>query len=146
MTTAISTFFLIQQINRLIVKRVDELLKQEGSSSRQFLILDMLATHEPCSSAELARKGHMTAQAMGEALKSLQERGLLERSHCTQDGRKLLIQRSAAGRQAFIRCNRLVRESEAAMFACLQKGELARVRGGLALVREIEIAQHGGDD
>jgi DNA-binding MarR family transcriptional regulator len=146
MTTAISTFFLIQQLNRLIVKRVDELLKPEGSSSRQFLILDMLASHEPCSSAELARKGHMTAQAMGETLKSLQERGLLERTNCALDGRKVLIQRSAAGRQAFVRYNRLVRQSEAAMFSCLRKQDLASIRGGLAMVREIEDTRLGGGD
>ena len=44
MTTALSTYFLIQQINRLVVQRIDELLKDEDLTARQFLILDMLAS------------------------------------------------------------------------------------------------------
>lgn len=145
MTTALSTYFLIQQINRLIVQRIDELLEDEDLTARQFLILDMLASHEPISSAELARKSHMTAQAMGESLKGLLARGLIDRTSSEGNARILLVQRSAAGRQVFVRCNKVVRDSEREMFSCLQKGDLARLRGGLSLVREIEISRRGDD-
>jgi DNA-binding MarR family transcriptional regulator len=145
MTTAISTFFLVQQINRLVVQRADEALKKEGMTARQFLMLDMLASHEPCSSAELARRAHMTAQAMGEALKNLLQAGWLERTSSEQDGRTLLVQRTEAGRQLFIRCNKLIRETEADLFSCVSPSDMARVRGSLSLVREVEIARRGGE-
>lgn len=146
MSTHLSSFFLIQQINRLVAKRLDDTLAAEGFSARLFLLLDLLAIHEPCSSAELARRAHMTAQAMGESVKTLEQRGLIERASSAEDGRTLLIQRSVSGRDAFARCNRLVRESEEEFFSCLQPIELARVRGSLALVREMEIARRQGED
>lgn len=146
MTTALSTYFLIQQINRLVVQRIDELLKKEDLTARQFLILDMLASHEPISSAELARKSHMTAQAMGESLKGLLTRGLIERTTSQDNARILLVQRSASGRQVFVRCNKVVRASEEEMFSCLQRSDLARLRGGLSLVREIEISRRREDE
>lgn len=141
MGTSLSIFFLIQQMHRLVMERVDEVLKREDLTSRHFLLLDLLATHEPCSSAELARLARMTAQAMGEPVKQLERRGFLEKTASAEDGRALLIRRSAPGCAAYARCNRSVVQAEQEFFACLDPVELARVRGSLGLVREMEIAR-----
>ena len=118
MSTQLRIFFLIQQINRLVMNRVDETLEKEAMTARQFLLLDLLVSHEPCSSAELARLAHMTAQAMGESVKALEQRGLLERASSAEDGRTLLIQRSPLGRETFARCNQAIRRSEEEFFSC----------------------------
>ena len=133
-------------MNRLVMDRVDEVLKREDMTVRHFLVLDLLATHEPCSSAELARLAHMTAQAMGEPVKTLERRGLLEKTTSAEDGRALLIQRSALGCETYGRCNRAVMEAEQEFFACLHPTELARVRGSLGLVREMALAKRQGGE
>lgn len=141
MSTSLSIFFLIQQMHRLVASRVEEALEKESVTARQFLLLDLLATHEPRSSADLARLAHMTAQAMGETVKALEKRGFLEKMSSPEDGRTLLIRRSALGWETYTRCNRAVQKAEEAFFSCLPPMELARVRGSLALVREIDIAK-----
>ncbi|MEX3856769.1 DNA-binding MarR family transcriptional regulator [Paraburkholderia youngii] len=139
MSTSIRIFFLIQQLNRLVVSRIDETLNAENITARQFLLLDLLSNHEPCSSAELARRAHMTAQAMGESVKALEQRGLLEKMASENDARALRIQRTPLGWETFMRCSEAVNKAEEEFFSCLASSEVARLRGSLALVREIAI-------
>ncbi|CAM2169713.1 MarR family transcriptional regulator [Paraburkholderia sacchari] len=146
MSTSLSIFFLVQQTYRLVTTRVEEALEKEGMTARHFLLLDLLASHEPCSSADLARLACMTAQAMGESVKALEKRGLLDKTGSPDDGRTLLIRRSALGWETYIRCNRAVQQAEVDFFSCLPPMELARVRGSLALVRELEVARRQADE
>lgn len=145
MSTHLSAFFLIQQLNRLIAKRLDATLAHEDMTARYFLILDLLAEHEPCSSAELARKAHITAQSMGETVKVLERRGLLVRSGA-DSGRTIYLERTEAGRALFMRCRERVRQAETEMLSCLRFGDAAQLRGSLALVRELEIARNHGEE
>lgn len=54
----------------------------------------------PTTSAALARHAQITAQAMGATLGGLQARGLVERSPDPQDGRRVVLALTDAGRQA----------------------------------------------
>ena len=144
MGTSLSAFFLIQQMNRLVARRLDATLADEGMTARYFLILDLLAEHEPCSSAELARRAHITAQSMGETVRTLEQRGLLIRTS-GDAGRTIYLERSAQGRTVFARCRGLAATAEEELLGCLRPEDRAQLRGSLALVREIEIARNAGE-
>lgn len=54
----------------------------------------------PTTSAALAREEQITAQAMGATLAGLQARGLVERGTDPQDGRRVVLALTDAGRRA----------------------------------------------
>ncbi|MCU1680578.1 MAG: regulatory protein MarR [Amycolatopsis sp.] len=62
--------------------------------------LSLLDRAGPTTSAALARQEQITAQAMGATLGGLQARGLIERSPDPQDGRRVVLALTDAGRQA----------------------------------------------
>lgn len=64
---------------------------------------------------------NVTAQAMGESVKALEKRGLLDKTNSAEDGRTLLIRRGALGCETYTRCNRAVRKAEEAFFSCLRR-------------------------
>ncbi|MCX5387432.1 MarR family winged helix-turn-helix transcriptional regulator [Streptomyces sp. NBC_00083] len=64
--------------------------------------LSLLDREGPAASSALARKVQITAQAMGATLSGLQVRGLVERTPDPQDGRRVLLSLTDAGRQALV--------------------------------------------
>ena len=62
--------------------------------------LSLLDHTGPTTSSALARQVQITAQAMGATLGGLQARGLVERSPDPQDGRRVVLALTDAGRQA----------------------------------------------
>ncbi|WP_328323241.1 MULTISPECIES: MarR family winged helix-turn-helix transcriptional regulator [unclassified Streptomyces] len=62
--------------------------------------LSLLDRTGPTTSSALARQVQITAQAMGATLGGLQARGLVERSTDPQDGRRVVLALTDAGRQA----------------------------------------------
>ena len=62
--------------------------------------LSLLDHIGPTTSSALARQVQITAQAMGATLGGLQARGLVERSPDPQDGRRVVLALTDAGRQA----------------------------------------------
>jgi DNA-binding MarR family transcriptional regulator len=54
----------------------------------------------PATSSELARQEQITAQAMGATLSALQTRGLVERRADPDDGRRIVLSVTEAGRRA----------------------------------------------
>ena len=62
--------------------------------------LSRLARDGAATSAELARQEQITAQAMGATTGALQARGLVERRRDPDDGRRVVLSATDAGRQA----------------------------------------------
>ncbi len=62
--------------------------------------LSLLDSTGPTTSSALARQEQITAQAMGATLGGLQARGLVVRSPDPQDGRRVVLALTDAGRQA----------------------------------------------
>lgn len=118
MSNSPSLYYLIQQANRQVARRVDALLKSEGITAAQQLVLYTLSVHAPCSSAELARRLRITAQAMGEFVRALESRGFVRRAEA-ETGRVILLQLTPEGQAMYRRCGSMINRSERDFLAAL---------------------------
>ncbi|MEV8527466.1 MarR family winged helix-turn-helix transcriptional regulator [Streptomyces sp. NPDC052000] len=84
----------------VLVRRVRQIPTGGGLSMPERSALSRLDRTGPTTSSVLAREAQITAQAMGATLSVLQERGLVERRRDPDDGRRVVLSVTAAGRQA----------------------------------------------
>ena len=128
-------FFYIQQVEQLVRQCMEETLAPHGLTASQYLVMSLVAHYEPLSSAELSRLLRKTAQATGDFVKSLENKGWLERRDDPHNRRVLRISTTAAGRAVMKRCEGSVDEAEKLFFSCLKPAELNAMRHALSCVR-----------
>lgn len=143
MASSPSLFFLILQANRKVARKIDGLLKAEGVTAGQHLVLYTLSQHAPCSSAELARHTRVTAQAMGEFVRPLEARGLVARSSVESAGRAILLELTPEGREVYRRCRRIVGTAEREWLAVLPEPNRERFLKDLQRLRAIDEGANG---
>lgn len=135
------TFFYIQQLEQLIRRQLDECLQTIGITAGQYMIFNLIAHHEPVSSASLARRTMITAQSMGEFIRVLEAKGLIERQSSTVNKRTILISSTAAGRKTLVQCESKIDEVEREFFSCLSGEDLAHLRFLVSRVRSAQLAK-----
>ena len=84
----------------LLVRRVRQVAAAGELRMPERHALSRLERGGPTTSSELARQEQITAQAMGATLSALQARGLVERRADPDDGRRVVLSVTDAGRQA----------------------------------------------
>ena len=84
----------------LLVRRVRQVAAAGELRMPERHALSRLERGGPTTSSELARQEQITAQAMGATLSALQARGLVERRADPDDGRRVVLSATDAGRQA----------------------------------------------
>lgn len=141
MSASARAFFYIQQVEQLVRRRVDQCLQTESITAGQYMVLNLISHHEPVSSADLARRSNMTAQSMGEFIKTLENKGLIERQGDANNRRVIHISSTPAGRKLLVRSEAKVDQLERDFFACLNGEELANLRFLLSRVRTTELAR-----
>jgi len=142
MSVSARTFFYIQQVEQLIRRRLDECLLAIDITAGQYMVLNLIAHHEPVSSADLARKTMMTAQSMGEFIRALEAKKLIERQSTELNKRTMLISSTAAGRKVLIRCESKIDEAERDFFSCLNGEDVASLRILMSRVRSAQLGKH----
>jgi DNA-binding MarR family transcriptional regulator len=142
MSVSARTFFYIQQVEQLIRRRLDECLLAIDITAGQYMVLNLIAHHEPISSADLARKTMMTAQSMGEFIRALEAKQLIERQATQLNKRTMLISSTATGRKVLIRCESKIDEAERDFFSCLSGEDVASLRILMSRVRSAQLAKH----
>ncbi|QMU79848.1 MarR family transcriptional regulator [Streptacidiphilus sp. PB12-B1b] len=83
-----------------LLRRARQVRVEGELSMPERAALSLLDHAGPTTSSALARQAQITAQAMGATLGGLQARGLVERNPDPQDGRRVLLALTGAGRQA----------------------------------------------
>jgi DNA-binding MarR family transcriptional regulator len=83
-----------------LLRRVRLARVEGGLTMPERTALALLDRTGPTTSSALARQEQITAQAMGATLGGLQARGLVARSPDPQDGRRVVLALTDAGRQA----------------------------------------------
>src|SRR4051812_19157833 len=83
-----------------LLRRVRQVPLEGGLTMPERTALSHLERSGPTTSSALAREAQITAQAMGATLSSLRERRLVERRPDPDDGRRMLLSVTEAGRQA----------------------------------------------
>ena len=84
----------------LLVRRIRQVPVDGGLTMPERTALSCLDRLGPATSAALAREVQITAQAMGATISALRTRGLVERRPDPDDGRRVVLTVSPAGRQA----------------------------------------------
>ena len=128
MPVSVRTFFYFQQVEQLIRRTLGECLLASELTAGQYMVLHLIARHDPISSADLARKTMMTAQSMGEFIRALEGKKLIERHSTQSNKRTMLISPTVSGRKTLARCESRIDEAEREFFSCISDEEVARLR------------------
>ncbi|WUH89029.1 MarR family winged helix-turn-helix transcriptional regulator [Streptomyces sp. NBC_00433] len=84
----------------VLVRRVRQVPPGGGLTMPERAALSLLDRSGPTTSSALARQAQITAQAMGATLGTLRDSGLVERRRDPDDGRRVVLTVTDAGRQA----------------------------------------------
>lgn len=144
MAVTARAFFYIQQVELLARRRIEQGLQDEAITAGQYMVLNLIVHHEPVSSADLARRANMTAQSMGEFIKAMEAKGLLERRSDPNNRRVIQVSSTPAGRTALVQAEAKVDQIEREYFGCLTVEELAQLKMLLNRVRTAELARLSG--
>ncbi|MER8115729.1 MarR family winged helix-turn-helix transcriptional regulator [Streptomyces sp. NPDC094031] len=123
----------------VLVRRVRQVPVEGGLTLPERGALAQLDRSGPTTSSALARDAQITAQSMGATLGALQARGLVERRRDPDDGRRVVLTVTDAGRQAL----RDKRNARAELIAGALTGgaftaaELGRLAAAAPLLRRL---------
>jgi DNA-binding MarR family transcriptional regulator len=84
----------------VLLRRVRQVPAGGGLTMPERTALACLDRLGPTTSSAVAREVQITAQAMGETLSALRDRGLIDRRPDPDDGRRMVLTVTAAGAQA----------------------------------------------
>lgn len=118
------TLHLLRQAQLAAHAALDAELSPLGVTPTQHAVLSLAARREaPRSSAELARRAGVSAQAMAEMIAGLEAKGLIRREKCPENRRVLHIRPTRRGTRLLGRCDAAADAVEAALFATLSPAE-----------------------
>jgi len=83
----------------LMMRRLRQSRLVEDLAPPESSALGALVRHAPLTSAELARQQGISPQSMGATLAGLEQRGLVRRHADPDDGRRVLLELTAAGKR-----------------------------------------------
>jgi DNA-binding MarR family transcriptional regulator len=83
----------------LLVRRLRQTQPEGELTLAETSALSRLDRGGPATSSDLARQDRISPQSMGATLAALEQRGLIERHRDPEDGRRIALSISAAGRR-----------------------------------------------
>jgi DNA-binding MarR family transcriptional regulator len=128
--------YLIKDVERAVRVALEEIVAPMGLTAIQYTALSVLALHPGTSSAQLARRSFVSAQAANEMVTALERRGMIERHAAPEGGRALWIQLTALGRRVLAKCEAQVEAFEVRLFANTTRQEVTQFREMLLVCRE----------
>jgi DNA-binding MarR family transcriptional regulator len=128
--------YLVKQLERALRARIDGIVQPLGLTAVQYTALSVLAHHPGMSSAQLARRSFVSAQAANELVSALERRRLIRRRADRNRGRALGIFLTALGERSLARCDEQVDLLEADLFRGVGRQDEARFRRMLRECRE----------
>jgi DNA-binding MarR family transcriptional regulator len=132
--------YLVKELERALRVRIDAIVEPLGLTTVQYTALSVLALNPGMSSAQLARRSFVSAQAANEMVAVLERRNLIRR-RAAEEGRALYIHLTAMGERTLARCEEHVDALEAELFAGLDRREQAQFREMLGGCRDAVRAQ-----
>jgi DNA-binding MarR family transcriptional regulator len=130
--TVPSLTYLIKWMERKVRSELETALAPLGVSVSEYTALSVLHEGRELSSAQLARRTFVSAQAMHPIVTDLIKRKLLTRRDNPAHGRIQLVRLTAHGQRLLDRCNAATQAAEARAFAGLSAAQIATLRSSLA--------------
>ncbi|UFN49477.1 MarR family transcriptional regulator [Roseomonas sp. OT10] len=145
MSRTTRTLYLLRQAQLASHACLERALGELGLTPTQYTVLSLSDRPAPgLSSAELARRAGVTAQAMGEVITALEQKRLIERREAPENRRILRIALTRGGRSLLARCDAAVTEAETRFLSVLAKPELEALRAALIRLRAAREAGPAG--
>jgi DNA-binding MarR family transcriptional regulator len=127
-----SLTYLIKWMERKVRSELELALSPLGVSVSEYTALSVLHEGRELSSAQLARRTFVSAQAMHPIVTDLVKKKFLARRDNPDHGRIQLVRLTAQGQRLLERCNAASREAEEQAFAGLSPAQIATLRTSLA--------------
>jgi DNA-binding MarR family transcriptional regulator len=127
--------YVIKQVELAARSQLDEIFRPIGMTALQYTALTVLERHPDLSSAQLARNSFVTAQTVADLVRTLEERGLVERHRDAADRRRLVLALTGDGRALLGRYRGKVAALEERMLHSLTAEQAAELRRGLNICR-----------
>lgn len=138
------TIYLLRQTQLLVYAAMIERLKALDLTPAQYMVLSLSGNEDRLSSADLARRSHITPQSMNEIIGALHRKGLIRRQQNPQNRRILSLALTKDGARVLTECDRQIDRMEADIFRCLTGKQQASFRAlHLKLLRQ--SLQKGGE-
>ena len=131
MAESARTLFLVRILQLEIYNRMVQRLAEVALTPAQYMTLSLIAHHEKCSSADLARRARTTPQSMNETIAALERSKLLARRESPDHRRILHVRLTAAGARLVAKCESVIDEIERELFGAFSAKELAEFRASL---------------
>jgi DNA-binding MarR family transcriptional regulator len=123
--------YLIKWVERGVRQELDAALRPIGITASEYTALSVLGDRRELSSAQLARRTFVSAQAMHPIVIALERGGLISRRADPEHGRIQLVSLTARGVAALARCDQASAFVEKRLFGRLPRAELEALRRGL---------------
>ena len=121
--------YLIGRLDRLLRRRLGEVLSPQGLTVQQYTALAVLGARGQLSNAQLAERSFVTPQTANEMVKGMEERGWIERS--PGHGRVIHLRLTRTGRAILKNGHLAAAELEQFMLAKMPQREREQLLGHL---------------
>lgn len=141
-----SLLYAVKQVELAVRAHLDDLLRPAGVTALQYTALTVLEHRDDLTAAALARNSFVTTQSMADLVAALHRRGLVDRLRDPEDGRRILIHLTDAGRTLVAEQRPAVEALEKRMTDGLTGAEVEAARTLLnRMRRNLEDAGPDGD-
>jgi len=123
--------YLVYRVERRLRVRLDEVVRDAGVTTTEYVTLSVLRDREGLSSAQLARWAFVTPQAMNLVVSALEGRGLVRRRPDPRHRRVLRTSVTPMGLKVLKRCDEAMDVIEADMLRGLEAETVEVVRRAL---------------
>jgi DNA-binding MarR family transcriptional regulator len=120
--------YLVKWVERGLRMRLDAILGDLGVSTPEYTLLSVLARREGLSSAQLARRSLVSAQAMNQLVIALEKRRLIVRKADPDHGRIQRASLTPAGRKLVAACDRATADIEELLLSGLSRTQADEFR------------------
>jgi len=124
--------YLIYRVERRLRARLDEVVREHGVTTTEYVTLSVLRRRDGMSCAQLARWAFVTPQAMNVVIAGLEQRHLVRRRPDPRHGRVRRASVTRKGTQVLERCDRSMDRIEADMLGELAPESVEQLRTMLA--------------
>jgi DNA-binding MarR family transcriptional regulator len=124
--------YLVYRVERRIRARLDEVVREHGVTTTEYVTLSVLRRRDGMSCAQLARWAFVTPQAMNVLIAGLEDRNLIRRRPDPQHGRIRKASVTRRGIEVLERVDRSMDRIEADMLRELEPENVEELRSMLA--------------
>lgn len=131
MTARIS--YLIKWVEKGVRSRLDTILQPMGVTTPEYTTLSVLRRRSGLSSAQLARRAFVSAQAMNQIVVSLERAGWIQRTPDPDNSRTLRAELTREGRTLLSACDKATAQVERTLLSRLTESEIESLRATLEI-------------